>query len=618
MTLNPVLLDVTERIEARSRQSRAAYLDMIARAGGDGPRRKTLSCGNLAHGFAASGEDKSGLKGLAWPNVGIVTAFNDMLSAHQPMEGYPAKLKAALRSVAATGQVAGGVPAMCDGVTQGQPGMELSLFSRDVIAMATAVSLSHNMFDAAICLGTCDKIVPGLLIGALRFGHLPVLFLPAGPMPSGLPNPEKARIRQLYAEGKVGRDALLEAESASYHSPGTCTFYGTANSNQMLMEVMGLHVPGSAFIAPGTPLRDAMIDATARRAVAITHLRGDYRPLGQAIDARAIVNAIVGLHATGGSTNHALHLPAIARAAGLIVTWDDFDALSQVTPLLAKIYPNGPADVNHFHAAGGLAFLIRELLDAGLLHRDALTLGAGSLDDFAREPQLEDGALTWRAPPGQSADPDVLRPASDPVAKDGGLRVLSGRLGRAVIKVSAVKPQHRAVTAPAVIFDSQDDMLDAFKAGRLERDAVVVVRFQGPRANGMPELHKLTPALGVLQDRGFKVALVTDGRMSGASGKVPAAIHVTPEALDGGPLAKLREGDIIRIDAHTGVLETEIAAGEWAARTPAPAPCGHQDGFGRELFSGFRQQAACAEQGGLCLSELDGVQLGAGLELTPS
>ena len=618
MTLNPVLLDVTARIEARSRQSRAAYLDMIARAGGDGPRRKTLSCGNLAHGFAASGEDKSGLKGLSWPNVGIVTAFNDMLSAHQPMEGYPARLKAALRGVVATGQVAGGVPAMCDGVTQGQPGMELSLFSRDVIAMATAVSLSHNMFDAAICLGTCDKIVPGLLIGALRFGHLPVLFLPAGPMPSGLPNPEKARIRQLYAEGKVGRDALLEAESASYHSPGTCTFYGTANSNQMLMEVMGLHVPGSAFIAPGTPLRDAMIDATARRAVAITHLRGDYRPLGQAIDARAIVNAIVGLHATGGSTNHALHLPAIARAAGLIVTWDDFDALSQVTPLLAKIYPNGPADVNHFHAAGGLAFLIRELLDAGLLHRDVLTLGADSLDDFAREPQLEDGALTWRAPPAQSADLDVLRPASDPVAKDGGLRVLSGRLGRAVIKVSAVKPQHRAVTAPAAIFDSQDDMLDAFKAGQLERDVVVVVRFQGPRANGMPELHKLTPALGVLQDRGFKVALVTDGRMSGASGKVPAAIHVTPEALDGGPLAKLREGDIIRVDAHAGILEIEAGAGDWAARTPAPPPSGHQDGFGRELFSGFRQQAACAEQGGLCLSELDGVQLGVGLELTPS
>ncbi|KAA5802269.1 phosphogluconate dehydratase [Alkalicaulis satelles] len=611
MTLHPVLAEVTARIEARSRETRAAYLDMIARASADGPQRKILSCGNLAHGFAASGEDKPALKDMVWPNVGIVSAFNDMLSAHQPMETYPARIKAALRAVRATGQVAGGTPAMCDGVTQGQPGMELSLFSRDVIAMATAVSLSHNMFDAAICLGTCDKIVPGLLIGALRFGHLPVLFLPAGPMPSGLPNPEKARIRQLYAEGKADRAALLDAESASYHSPGTCTFYGTANSNQMLMEIMGLHVPGSAFIPPGTPLRDAMIDATARRAAAITALGRDYRPLGQAVDARAIVNAIVGLHATGGSTNHALHLPAIARAAGLIINWDDFDALSQVTPLLAKIYPNGPADVNHFHAAGGLAFLIRELMDAGLLHRDVLTLGADALDQFAQEPGLDGSALIWRDPPRESADLDVLRPALNPVARDGGLRVLSGRLGRAVIKVSAVKPEHRAVTAPCAIFDSQDAMLDAFRSGALERDVVVVVRFQGPRANGMPELHKLTPALGVLQDRGFKVALVTDGRMSGASGKVPAAIHVTPEALTGGPLARLREGDVIRLDAGAGVLELEIDEAEWAGREPAEAPQARQDGFGRELFSGFRQLAACAEEGGLCLSELDGARLGA-------
>ena len=604
--LNPTIEQVTNRIEKRSAKTRAAYLDQIEAAAAEGPHRKVLSCGNLAHGFAASGADKPALKDLKWPNVAIVTAYNDMLSAHQPLGEYPDRIKAALREVVATGQVAGGVPAMCDGVTQGQPGMELSLFSRDVIALSTAVSLSHNMFDAAICLGVCDKIVPGLLIGALRFGHLPVLFLPAGPMPSGLPNAEKARIRQLYAEGKIGRDKLLDAESASYHSPGTCTFYGTANSNQMFMEVMGLHVPGSAFVNPGTPLREAMIASTAQRAAKITHLGKDYRPLGRSIDARAIVNAIVGLHATGGSTNHTIHLVAIARAAGLIVDWDDFDDLSRATPLLARIYPNGEADVNHFHAAGGMAFLIRELLDNGLLHGDVLTLGSDRLSDYAREPFLEDGTLAWRDAPQESADLDVLRPVSDPVAKDGGMRLLTGNIGRCVIKVSAVKPPHRVVEAPAIVFESQEDFLARFKAGELERDFVAVVRFQGPKANGMPELHKLTPPLGSLQDRGFKVALVTDGRMSGASGKVPAAIHVSPEALDGGALARVRDGDVIRLDATAGTLEALVEPAEWDARDLARTDLTHaQTGMGRELFAGFRKLATPAEEGALFMRELD-------------
>ena len=608
--LNAVLKDVTARIETRSASSRRRYLEMIAAARAEGPHRKVLSCGNLAHGFAASGEDKAAIRNMVWPNVGIVTAYNDMLSAHQPMQPYPDQIKAALREVGATGQVAGGVPAMCDGVTQGQPGMELSLFSRDVIAMATAVSLSHNLFDAVICLGTCDKIVPGELIGALRFGHLPVLFLPAGPMRSGLPNAEKARIRQLYAEGKVGRDKLLDAESASYHSPGTCTFYGTANSNQMLMEIMGLHAPGSAFVAPGTDLRDAMIKATAQRAAKITALGEDYRPLGEAIDARAIVNAIVGLHATGGSTNHTIHLIAIARAAGLQVNWDDFDDLSKVTPLLTRIYPNGQADVNHFHAAGGMAFLIRELLDAGLLHADVGVLGADTLADFAKEPFIEDDQLIWRDPPETSADEEVLRPVARPMSADGGLRVLKGPLGRSVIKISAVKPEHRRVEAPAIVFNDQAELMERFKAGDLERDFVAVVRFQGPKANGMPELHKLTPPLGSLQDRGFKVALVTDGRMSGASGKVPAAIHVSPEALAGGDIAKVRDGDMIRLDAEAGTLDILVDAAEWQARAPASADISHyHSGMGRELFSGFRRQACCAEEGALALPELDGAVL---------
>lgn len=603
--VHPVLEKVTARINARSRERRAAYLAMIARARAEGPQRKILSCGNLAHGFAASGEDKEPLKSLVWPNIAIITAYNDMLSAHQPLGTYPDIIKTAAREAGAIAQIAGGVPAMCDGVTQGQAGMELSLFSRDVIAMATAVSLSHNMFDAAICLGVCDKIVPGLLIGALRFGHLPVLFLPAGPMPSGLPNNEKAHIRQLHAEGKVGRDKLLDAESASYHSPGTCTFYGTANSNQMMMEVMGLHLPGSAFINPGTPLREAMVKATAKRAARITALGQDYRPIGEAIDARAIVNAIVGLHATGGSTNHTLHLVAIARAASLFVNWDDFEDLSHVTPLLAKIYPNGPADVNHFHAAGGMGFLVRELLDAGLLHGDVLTLGASTLADFAREPFLDGNELVWRDAPQASLDTDVLRPMADPVATDGGLRVVSGVLGRAVVKVSSVKPEHRRVTAPAIVFETQDDLLAAFKAGKLDRDFVAVVRFQGPKANGMPELHKLTPTLGVLQDRGFKVALVTDGRMSGASGKVLAAIHVCPEALDGGPVARVRDGDVITVCADTGKLEIDVDATELAARPAATCDLtSSHHGLGRELFAGFRQIASGAEEGALSIPGL--------------
>ncbi len=608
--LNPTVEAVTERIRKRSAATRAAYLDLIRKARRDGPHRRSLSCGNLAHGFAASGGDKPALMDVTWPNIGVVTAFNDMLSAHQPLETYPALIKAAAREAGATAQVAGGVPAMCDGVTQGQPGMELSLFSRDVIAMATAVALSHDMFDAAICLGVCDKIVPGLLMGALRYGHLPVLFLPAGPMPSGLPNSEKARIRQLYAEGKAGRDELLKAESQSYHSPGTCTFYGTANSNQMFMEILGLHVPGSAFINPGTPLREAMIKATAKRAAGLTHLGADYRPIGESIDERAIVNAVIGLHATGGSTNHTIHLVAMARAAGVQLTWDDFEDLARVTPLLCRIYPNGQADVNHFHAAGGMAFLIRELLGAGLLHGDVMTLGADSLADFAREPRLaEDGeTLAWADPPAQSADPEVLRPVSDPVAADGGLRVLDGPLGRAVIKISAVKPEHRVVEAPAIVFRSQAELIERFKAGDLDRDFVAVAPFQGPRANGMPELHKLTPPLGVLQDRGFKVALVTDGRMSGASGKVPAAIHLTPEALAGGAIAKIRDGDIIRVDAAAGRLEVRVDAEEWNARTPAePDLSDHAEGFGRELFAGFRQLVGGAETGAVTGAALDHV-----------
>jgi phosphogluconate dehydratase len=563
------------------------------------PTRAGLSCTNLAHGFAAMDtQDKETLRGARWPNLAIVSSYNDMLSAHRPLENYPELIKLGAREVGAVAQFAGGVPAMCDGVTQGQPGMELSLFSRDVIAMSTAIALSHNMFDATLCLGVCDKIVPGLLMGALTFGHLPTIFVPGGPMPSGIPNKEKARIRQLFAEGKVGRDALLESEAQSYHSQGTCTFYGTANSNQVMMEVMGLHLPGAAFVAPNTPLRDALTSAAARRAAKITSLGDEYLPLCHTVDERAIVNAIVGLLATGGSTNHTLHLVAMARAAGININWDDFSELSEIVPLLARIYPNGAADVNHFHAAGGIGFLIRELIGSGLLHQDTITVVGQGLDAYTQEPWLSPEGLKWRPAPEQSGDREVLRPITDPFGADGGLKVLRGNLGRGVIKTSAVQPQHRVVEAPARVFDDQEDVIKAFKAGELTRDCVVVVRYQGPRANGMPELHQLTPTLSSLQSKGFKVALVTDGRMSGASGAVPAAIHMTPECLAGGPLEKIQDGDIIHLDSYTGVLEVRVPDEVLRARSvPKPDLRRNDFGVGRELFATFRAAAGDAEAG---------------------
>ncbi len=593
--LHPTIAKVTDRIVERSAARRLKYLDLIERGRDAGTNRAQLSCGNLAHGFAASGEDKAVIRTGAAMNMGIVTAYNDMLSAHQPYGRYPEAIKIAAREVGATAQVAGGVPAMCDGVTQGQAGMDLSLFSRDTIALGTAIALSHAMFEGALLLGICDKIVPGLLIGALRFGHLPTILVPAGPMPSGLANKEKVRIRQLYAEGKVGRDELLESESASYHGAGTCTFYGTANSNQMMMEVMGLHMPGAAFVNPGTKLRGELTRAAVHRLAAIGWDGDDYRPLGRCVDEKAIVNAIVGLMATGGSTNHAIHVPAIARAAGIIVDWTDFAEISEAVPLLARVYPNGSGDVNHFHAAGGMAVVVRELLDAGLLHRDVMTVARADLTDYGKEPVLEDEALQWRDVPA-SRDESILRGAASPFQADGGMKLLSGNLGRCVMKVSAVDPERWTIEAPAAVFHDQDDVLRAFKAGELERDVVVVVRFQGPRANGMPELHKLTPALGVLQDRGFKVALVTDGRMSGASGKVPAAIHLSPEALGGGPVGRVRDGDIVRVCAVTGAIEALVPAEEWEARTMPDAPPPPYD-TGRELFALFRHNSDLAESG---------------------
>ncbi|MDB6089262.1 MAG: edd [Gammaproteobacteria bacterium] len=598
--LNSGVRDVTERIRERSREERTAYLARTAAEAAEGPTRARLSCTNLAHGFAAAPfGDKDALKQLRWPNLAIVTAYNDMLSAHQPFERFPGLIRTAAREAGATAQVAGGVPAMCDGVTQGHAGMELSLFSRDVIAMSTGIALAHGMFDATLCLGVCDKIVPGLLIGALAFGHLPTIFVPAGPMTTGIANKEKARIRQLFAEGQVGRDALLESESGSYHSAGTCTFYGTANSNQMLMEVMGLHMPGSAFVSPNTPLRDALTAAATHRAARITALGKEHIPLARVLDERAMVNAIVGLLATGGSTNHTLHMVAIARAAGIVIDWDDFSDLSDIVPLLARIYPNGSADVNHFHAAGGMGFLVRELLDAGLMHRDVQTIAGFGLEAYTQEPWLSPEGLAWRAAPSRSGDTSVLRPASDPFSADGGLKLMRGNLGRSVIKVSAVKSEHRVVEAPARVFDAQDDVMKAFEAGELARDVVVVVRYQGPRANGMPELHKLTPALASLQSKGFKVALVTDGRMSGASGAVPAAIHVSPECLSGGPLAKVRDGDIVRLDSLAGTLAVHVSDETLAQRkSAAPAPGQNDYGMGRDLFRMFRANAAAAEEGG--------------------
>jgi phosphogluconate dehydratase len=591
-TLDHRIAAVTERIVERSKPHRRRYLDLIAAEAERGIDRQRLSCGNFAHGFAAAETDKPAIRGLAGANIGIVTAFNDMLSAHQPYGRYPEQIKIFAREAGATAQVAGGVPAMCDGVTQGQPGMDLSLFSRDVIAMATAVALSHGMFDAVALLGICDKIVPGLLIGALRFGHLPALLIPGGPMPSGLPNKEKQRVRQLFAEGKVGKDELLAAEAASYHSPGTCTFYGTANSNQMMMELMGLHVPGAAFVNPGTPLRQALTRAAVHRLAALA--RDKARPLGQVIDEKAIVNAAVGLLASGGSTNHAIHIPAIARAAGIVIDWADLDAMSAAVPLIARVYPNGSGDVNDFHAAGGMAFLTRTLLDAGLLHGDTLTAGADSIEEFAAMPALDGEALAWGAV-GESSNRDILRPASDPFLAEGGMRLVEGNLGRAIFKTSAVTPDRWTIEAPARVFADQDSVLAAFQAGELDRDVVVVVRFQGPRANGMPELHKLTPALGVLQDRGHRVALVTDGRMSGASGKVPAAIHCWPEAASGGGLSRLRDGDMVRLCGSSGEL---AALGvELDAREPASIPP-PAIGTGRDLFGMLRHGAENAEAGG--------------------
>ena len=601
--LHPTVAQVTQTIIERSRDSRARYLARIEAMRAEGPGRGKLSCANWAHAFAASpGEDRLRALDPKAPNIGIVSAYNDMLSAHQPLEDYPRIIKAAARKAGATAQFAGGVPAMCDGVTQGRPGMELSLFSRDVIALATGVALSHDAFDAVIMLGVCDKIVPGLVIGGLAYGWLPTILMPAGPMTSGLPNNEKARIRALYAEGKIGRDELLAAEQASYHGPGTCTFYGTANSNQMLMELMGLHLPGSAFITPGTPLREALVAHVAVRAARIGVKSSDWTAMGHVIDEKAIVNGVVGLMATGGSTNLCLHLPAMAQAAGIKLTLEDMDALSRVTPLMARVYPNGQADVNHFQAAGGLAFVTRELLAAGLLHEDVRTIAGPGLSRYTQEPALEGETLVWRDGARQSGDLTVLRPASDPFEREGGLRLLGGPLGRAVIKVSAVKPEHRTVTAPAVVFDNQADYLAAFKRGELDRDCVAVVRFQGPRANGMPELHSLTPPLSVLQDRGRKVALVTDGRMSGASGKVPAAIHVTPEALNGGALARVRDGDVITLDAEAGTLTIAVDAAEFAARTPAPPPP-EGIGHGRELFASLRGLAGAADAGASVLFE---------------
>ncbi len=591
---------VTERIIERSKPSRERYLARIAAAISTQPKRKSLGCANIAHGFAACGpHDKNELRNGAGPNLGIVTSFNDMLSAHQPFEHYPNIIREAARSVGGTAQVAGGVPAMCDGVTQGETGMELSLFSRDVIALSTAVALSHQMFDAAVYLGVCDKIVPGLIMGALSFGHLPAVFIPAGPMTSGLPNDEKGNIRKLYAEGKVTRGQLLEAEAQSYHGPGTCTFYGTANSNQMLMEIMGLHLPGSTFVNPGTALRDEITKASAQQALSLTALGNNYTPIGQIYDEKAVVNGVVGLLATGGSTNHTMHIIAMAAAAGVILTWKDLAELSHVVPLMTRIYPNGKADVNHFHAAGGMGLLIRELLAKGLLHEDVKTIMGAGLNGYLVEPKLEStGTIKWHPAATKSHDESVLRSCGNPFQSTGGLNVLEGPLGHAVIKTSSISEDRHVIEAPARVFHSQEELHAAFKAGELHRDVVAVVRFQGPKANGMPELHRMTPPLSVLQDKGFRVGLVTDGRMSGASGKVPAAIHVTPEAADGGAIAKIRDGDVIRIDATAGRLEILVDLQEFAARLPATADLGkNMHGTGRELFAAFRNLAGRADQG---------------------
>ena len=598
--LNTRLDLVTQRIIERSRASRGLYLQSVAAQRKAGTQRAGMGCANMAHTTAAlSASDKLKIHAERAPHVGIVTAYNDMLSAHQPFEHYPELLRSATRRMGASAQVAGGVPAMCDGITQGESGMELSLFSRDVIALSTAVALSHKVFDAALILGVCDKIVPGLFMGAVQFGHLSTIFVPAGPMTSGLSNDAKAKVRQQYAQGLVGREALLESEAQAYHSPGTCTFYGTANSNQMLMEIMGLHLPGSSFVNPGTELRQALTEAALARALSNTGRTGQPAVcMADIVSERSVVNGIVGLLATGGSTNHTIHLVAMARAAGVLIDWDDFAELSAVVPLLARVYPNGSADVNHFHAAGGMGFLMRELMNNGLLHTEVTTVMGQGLQAYTQEPWLDQGVLAWREVPSISADTSVLRPVSEPFSADGGLRLLQGNLGRSVVKVSAVKPEHRVVRAPAVVVSDQQDLLALFNAGALERDFVAVVRYQGPRANGMPELHKLTPPLAVLQDKGFKVALVTDGRMSGASGKVPAAIHLSPEALADGPIARVQDGDMITLDCERGLLHVEVDEATWAARAVRHPDLSHNaHGTGRELFGMFRQHASTAETG---------------------
>ncbi len=602
MSLHPKIEAVTERIRQLSAPSRAAYLAGIDEAVRNGPNRNPLSCANLAHVFAACGEhDKSRLRGGATPNLGIITAYNDMLSAHQPYEHYPERIRSLARELGATAQVAGGVPAMCDGVTQGRGGMELSLFSRDVIAQAAAIGLSHDAFDAALYLGICDKIVPGLLIGALAFGHLPALFVPAGPMPPGIPNKKKAEVRERYAAGEATREELLEVESQSYHSAGTCTFYGTANSNQVLLEAMGVQLPGSSFINPGTPLRKALDEEAVRRVLQMTALGDDYRPLGRLIDERAIVNAIVALMATGGSTNHTIHWIAVARAAGIVLTWDDMDQISQVVPLLARVYPNGEADVNRFQTAGGVPFVFRELLDAGLMH-DLTTVVPEGMRAFTREPRLENGVLTSAPAPGVSADESVVRTVAAPFESQGGLRLLRGNIGRGLIKLSAVKPEHRYVEAQAVVVDAPQKLNKLHAAGVLPHDFVAVVTYQGPRANGMPELHSLAPLLGMLQNQGRKVALVTDGRLSGASGKIPAAIHVTPEAARGGPIGKVRDGDIVRVDAESGTLEVLVPTEEFVARPVAANTASSAHDLGRNLFAFNRAQVGPADQGALSIS----------------
>ena len=595
MALDPTIAKVTRRIEERSDDTRRLYLEKMQRAAQDGPRRAHLSCGNQAHAYAAMGSDQTKLAHESAPNLGIVTAYNDMLSAHQPFERFPALIRDTARAAGGTAQVAGGVPAMCDGITQGQIGMELSLFSRDVIALAAGVALSHNCYDAALYLGVCDKIVPGLVIAAATFGYIPGIFLPAGPMSSGLPNDEKAKIRQQFAAGEIGRDVLMQAEMASYHGPGTCTFYGTANSNQMLMEFMGLHLPGASFIPPDTDLRDALTREGTKRALQVTNLGTDYTPVCDVLSPKAFVNGIVGLMASGGSTNLVLHLPAMARAAGVLLDLEDFSDLSGIVPLMAKVYPNGLADVNHFHAAGGLQFMIGELLDAGLLHEDVATIAGPGLSRYTQEPKLDQGSATWQPSERISQNTRILRPAHNPFQKTGGLKRLTGNLGTGMIKISAVTKEHHVIEAPARVFCDQESVKSAFQAGEFTEDTIVVVRFQGPARNGMPELHGLTPPLAVLQSRGLKVALVTDGRMSGASGKVPAAIHISPEAHHGGPLAKLRDGDILRLDANTGTL-TCLTEGI-ATRQPAPAPDDSHHGVGRELFEVFRKTAGPATTG---------------------